>query len=40
MKNISFVLILLVIDEEERIKDKAIASCMYNSWIWGEKKNW
>ena len=42
MKNISFVLILLVTDEKERIKDKAIASCMYNSWIWGEKKkkNW
>lgn len=38
MKNISFVLILLVTDEKERIKDKAIASCMYNSWIWGKKK--
>ena len=35
MKNSSFVLILLVTDEKERMKDKAIASCMYNSWIWG-----
>jgi len=35
MKNTSFGFILLVTDEKERMKDKAIASCMYNSWIWG-----
>lgn len=38
MKNTLFVLILLVTDEKQRMKDKAIASCMYISWIWKGKK--